>query len=172
MDFSALIEKRRSIRKYRNEPIPRDTLEALKEAVLRAPTSRNRRPWRFIFVEDTALLEKLAEAKAGTSGFLGEAALGVVVTADETVSDVWIEDCSIASTFLLLAAENLGLGACWVQMRERKNPQGIDSEEVIRKILDLPHSTRITSIIAMGLPDEKKDPHPREELLHERIEMR
>ncbi len=114
-----ILRKRRSIRKYRDKDIEPEIVELLKEAALRSPTSRNFRPWRFVFVENRGKLEALSKAKPSGSSFLAGARLGVVVCADEDESDVWIEDCSIASIILQLVGESLGLGSCWIQIRLR-----------------------------------------------------
>ena len=106
-----LLRKRRSVRKYRDEDIEAEVVELLKEAALRSPTSRNFRPWRFVFVTDRGKLAALSRAKESGSSFLAGARLGVVVCADEGESDVWIEDCSIASIILQLAGQSLGLGS-------------------------------------------------------------
>ena len=132
-----ILRKRRSIRKYMDKEIEPETIELLKEAALRAPTSRGIKPWRFVFVTDKALLEKLSKAKRSGSGFLKGASLGVVVCAYENESDVWIEDCSIASIILQLAGQSLGLGSCWIQIRNRMYSSDMSSEEYIRSIMDL-----------------------------------
>src|SRR5689334_18493035 len=108
-----LVRKRRSIRSYTKEPVENDKLKLLVETLLRAPSSRNINPWEFIVVDDREMLQKLATAKEHESTFLKGAALGIVVCADSTKSDVWVEDCSIASILVQMVAESLGLGSCW-----------------------------------------------------------
>jgi nitroreductase len=164
-----IIRKRRSIRKYKDEDIEPEIVELLKEASLRSPTSRNFRPWRFVFVEDGAKLEALSKAKSSGSSFLRGARLGVVVCADEDESDVWIEDCSIASIILQLAGQSLGLGSCWIQIRRRMHDNSDTSEEYVRGVLGLSENMRVESIIAFGYPDEEKAPVPAEDLEREKI---
>ena len=164
-----ILRKRRSIRKYRELEIDRETIELLKEAALRAPTSRGIKPWRFVFVTDKALLEKLSEAKKSGSGFLKGASLGVVVCADENESDVWIEDCSIASIILQLAGQSHGLGTCWIQIRNRMYSDDMSSEDYIRGVLDLSKNLRVESMISFGYPDEEKSPVPKEQLDYQKI---
>jgi nitroreductase len=77
--------------------------------------------WKFVVVTDTAVLEKLSTAKPHGATFLRNAALGIVICADPQISDVWIEDASIASIITHLAATSLNLGSCWIQIRERKH---------------------------------------------------
>jgi len=163
------LRKRRSVRKYKDEDIEPEVVELLKEAALRSPTSRNFRPWRFVFVEDRLKLEALSKAKPSGSSFLAGARLGVVVCADEDESDVWIEDCSIASIILQLAGQSLGLGSCWIQIRRRMHTDIETSEDYVKGILGLSEKMRVESIIAFGIPDEEKAPVPSEDLQREKI---
>jgi nitroreductase len=118
-DMLEILRKRRSIRQFKKDRIAPAQVDALKEAVLRAPSSRAIKPWKFWFVQDADLIGKLARCKEHGSAFLKAAPLAVVVCGDETVSDVWIEDCSIAAIIVHLAAVGLGLGGCWIQIRNR-----------------------------------------------------
>jgi nitroreductase len=167
--FQNIIRQRRSIRKYLPKKIEPDKIEELIEAALRAPSSRNFKPCSFIFVTESTTLAKLAHAKESGSAFLDNAALAVVVCADSARSDVWVEDASIASTYLLLAAESLDLGACWIQIRKRMHNSEMTAESYIAELLGIPDSLSVLSIIAIGYPDEQKSPHPREQLEHDKV---
>jgi nitroreductase len=145
-----LMRSRRSIRAYAGDPIPAETLALLEEAASLAPTSRDRKPCRFYTVTDKAQLAQLAKAKAAGSAFTAQAAAAIVVAADSTVSDTWIEDSSIAMTYMMLAAEALGLGCCWVQMHLRSDENGISAEENVRHILALPEQFRVVGFLALG----------------------
>ena len=169
IEMIEILRKRRSIRKYKDEDIEPEIVELLKEAALRSPTSRNFRPWSFVFVEDHETLAALSRAKPSGSSFLAGARLGVVVCADEGESDVWIEDCSIASIILQLAGQSLGLGSCWIQIRRRMHDDSMTSEEYVRSVLGLPENMRVESMIAFGYPDEEKAPVPAKELQREKI---
>jgi len=164
-----ILRNRRSIRKYKNQAIEGEKIDLLKEAVLRCPSSRGINPWRFVFITDRALLEKLSLAKKSGSGFLKGAGLGVVVCGSEDESDVWVEDCSIASIILQLVGSSLGLGSCWIQIRNRENSPGLTSEDYIKQVLGLPANLRIESMIALGYPDEEKRPVSRRELEYDKI---
>ena len=87
-----LLRRRRSIRKFRAAAVQPEKIEALKEAVLRAPSSRGRNPWEFVFVTDPALLEGISEAREHGTSFVRGASLAVVVAADPEKCDVWVED--------------------------------------------------------------------------------
>src|SRR4030042_1604382 len=106
----SLIQKRRSIRRFLPKPVDAGKIDLLIEAALRSPSSRGLNPWEFIVVTDKDLLEKLSRSKQHGSAFLQNAPLGIVVCADPEKCDVWIEDASIASIFIHLAAASLGLG--------------------------------------------------------------
>jgi nitroreductase len=164
-----IVRKRRSIRKYKDKPIEPALIEQLKEAAVRSPTSRNFRPWRFIFVTDKTKLEALSRAKPRGSSFLKGAGLGVVVCSDETESDVWIEDCSIASIILQLTGQSLGLGSCWIQIRKRMHDETQTAEEYVKEVLGLSEHIKVESIIAFGYPDEEKDPIPKAQLDYNKI---
>jgi len=165
----SLIQKRRSIRKFSDKPIEPEKIDLLLEATLRAPSSKGLNPWEFIVVIDRDLLERLSQAKEHGSAFIKNAPLGIVVCADPQKSDVWVEDASIASTFLHLAAESLGLGSCWIQIRERMHDGKKSAQEYIAETLNIPAAMQVESIIAVGYPDEKLPPHKKEELLFEKV---
>lgn len=167
--FLSLIRQRRSIRKYLKKPIESEKIDLLIEAALRAPSSRSLNPWEFIIIDQPELLEKLAKSKKHSASFLKDAPLGIVVCADPQKCDVWIEDASIASIYIQLAAESLGLGSCWIQIRERMHDAAKTAGEYIREILDIPGNLKVESIIAIGYPDEKINPRPKEELDYKKI---
>ncbi|MBN2414742.1 nitroreductase family protein [bacterium] len=148
----ALLRERQSIRSYTDKPVDPGTIDLLKEALLLSPSSRGIRPWRFVFVDDRDLLGELSRVKPHGGAFLAKAPLGVVVCGSSDESDVWIEDCSIASTILHLTAHSLGLGSCWIQIRQRKHESGVSAESVVRDLLDLPESLHVLAIIAVGYP--------------------
>jgi len=168
-DFIEQVRARRSIRKFTERTLTAEQVEILKETLLRAPSSRNLRAWEFIFVAKKTMLEKLSFCKPAGSRFLAEAALGIVVCVDETKDDVWVEDGSIASVMVQFAAQETGLGSCWIQVRNRRHTNEQTSEEYIRDLLNLPEQIRVLSIIAIGFPVENPPPVPMEKLLPDRI---
>ena len=169
--FNELIEKRRSIRRFTDQPVDQERIEKLVEAALRAPSSRGLNPWQFIFVTDREMLEQLSKAKPHGSSFLAGATLGVVVCGNPETSDVWVEDTSIASIFLHLAAESMGLGSCWIQIRKRMHSDDTASEAYVSDLLQIPAPLRVESIIAMGFPAESKPSHPPDTLQREKVHL-
>ena len=133
-----LLRTRRSIRKFTCEPIAPEQRILLEEALLRAPTSRGINPTAFVMVDDKALLKDLARAKQSGGAFLADAPLGIVICADPSLSDVWVEDCSLTAIILHLTAHSLGLGSCWIQIRKRMHTPEITAEARIRELLGIP----------------------------------
>lgn len=164
-----LLRKRRSIRKFKKKTINAAVLGCLKEACVRAPSSRGRQPWRFYFITDKKLLLKLSEAKSHGAEFLKGAPLGVLICGDETLSDVWIEDCSIAGILLQMTSLSLGLGSCWIQLRLRKREDEKTSQRYVQKLLKLPPKIKVECIIAIGYPAERKKPVPSKTLPYGKI---
>jgi nitroreductase len=154
---------------FRQQPVESEKVHALIEAALRSPSSRGRAPWEFIVVTNRQLLTTLAAAKQSGSAFLQGAPLGIVVCGSSEKSDVWIEDCAIATTLIQLTAESLGLKTCWIQIRERMHDERRTAEEFIREVLDIPASRSIATMVAVGYPDEHKPPRPHEALPYEKV---
>lgn len=165
-----LLMKRRTIRKYKTDKVPNQMQNDLIKAALLSPSSRKANPWEFVLVNDEFYLEQLSSAKKGAA-FLKSAPLGIVVLADESKSDVWIEDTSIALIIIQLAAEAMGLGSCWIQIRDRMYNETQTSEDYIRGVLDIPENYRVEAIISIGFPDEEKAPHSEEDLQFEKVHL-
>lgn len=164
-----LLRTRRSIRKYTPEKIAPEIINTLVEAALRSPSSRGNNPWEFILVDDPEMLGELSRAKPNGSGFLKDAPLAIVVCADSTQSDVWIEDCSIAAIIIQLTAASLELGSCWSQIRSRPHDNEKTAEKYIQELLGLPEQMKVECILAVGHPAEIKQPVPVEKLQYEKI---
>ena len=164
-----LLQKRRSVRQFEDRAIDPGKIAMLKEAALRSPSSRNLEPWSFVFVDDKPLLTAMSKAKPHGAAFLKGAALGIVVCGDESVSDVWVEDCSIASILIQLAAQSLGLGSCWIQLRQRQHTDGVSSEAYVRSLLGIPDLLKVESVLAVGYPAEHPKPVERAALKDDRI---
>ncbi|MGD9332970.1 MAG: nitroreductase family protein [Desulfobacterales bacterium] len=167
--FADLIRNRRSIRRFKDRPVAPEKIDLLLEAALRAPSSRGFNPWEFVVVDDAALLQKLARCKPHGARFLARAPLGIVVCADPARSDVWIEDCSIAVTYIQLMATALDLGSCWIQIRQREQENGDPARDAVTRHLGLPRRLEVEAIVAIGDPDESKSGHAHETLLYERV---
>jgi nitroreductase len=159
-----LLRARRSIRSYTGQSVDKGSIELLIEAALRAPSSRNHQPWSFVVVDDRQLLEKLSLAKENGSAFLKKAPLGIVVCGDPAKSDVWVEDCAIAALLIQLEAQSLGLGSCWIQIRERRHDAGSTAQSYLQKALGIPEEIMVACIISIGHPAEERTPVPAADL--------
>ena len=135
--FATLIKSRRSTRKFTNQLLNPEQVEMILKAALMAPASKRKNPWQFVVVEDKEMLAKLSVCKPAGAAFLKDCALAVVVLANVMESDVWVEDASIASIYMQLQAEDLGLGSCWCQIRNRQMEDDTDAAQYVRGLLDV-----------------------------------
>ena len=170
-NFSELIKKRRSMRKFTDKELTQDEVVTLLKAALMSPTSKRSNAWQFVVVDDKETLKTLAHCKEHGAAFLADAALAIVVTADPLASDVWIEDASVASIMIQLQAEDMGLGSCWIQVRERFAADGMVSDEFVHGVLDLPLQLQTLSIIAIGHKGMERKPFDEEHLQWEKIHI-
>ncbi|AIF68745.1 NAD(P)H oxidase [Palaeococcus pacificus DY20341] len=168
MEFFDVVKKRRSIRKFQEKEVPREYIEKILEAAFYSPSSRNRRPWHFVVVDDRALIKALAKTRPALR-FLETAPLAIVVCGDESISSAWVFDASIAAEHIQLAAAALGLGACWGHVLDRAHNEKKSAEEYIRELLGIPEHIRILCVIGIGYPAEKKEEHKKDEVMRDRI---
>ncbi len=168
MNLEELLRKRRSIRKYTKDEIDTDTLQKILQAGLLAPSSRNKKPCQFYVIQDKSILKSLSMIKP-SGAFICDANAAIIVMADSSLSDVWIEDCSIAMSYMQLMATALDVGSCWVQMRKRTNALGKDAEEVVKEIVGAPNTYHIVGILSLGLPGQTLPPHTIDEFDESKI---
>lgn len=158
MDVFEVIKGRRSIRSYKKQDIPEDTVRKLVEAAIMAPSAGNVQPYKFVIVNSEKGRQQLSRA-AFNQRILLEAPVAIVVCADEKEASkkygdrgkklYCIQDTAAAIQNLLLAAYSLGLGTCWI---------GAFNEDDARKVVNAPKEMRPLAIIAIGYPNEM--PHP------------
>ncbi|WP_094607402.1 Bifunctional F420 biosynthesis protein FbiB [Sporomusa silvacetica DSM 10669] len=149
-----LLKTRRSTRKYKDLQVEKADLDKMLKAALLAPSGKNIMPLEFVVIEDKETLLKLETCKHPGAVALKTAPLAIVVIGDTEKSDTWIEDASIASILIQLQAEALDLGSCWIQSSKRKSQTGENSEDAVRKILDIPANYGVLNIITVGHKDE------------------
>lgn len=164
-----LLKKRRSIRKYEDKAIEEDKVCKIMQAALLSPSSRGKNPWEFIVVRNKEKLIELSRSRQTGSAFIKDAAMAVVVLADETITDVWVEDASIASILIQLEAHSLGLGTCWIQIRNRMHDEKTSAVDYIKKILIIPEKFQVEAIISIGYPAEFKKQRSEDELIHDKV---
>jgi len=157
-DMLEIFYNRRSTRKFLNRKVEDDKVKKLLSAALLAPSSKGGRPWEFIWVDDPELLEILSKSKPHGATLLKHAPLAIIIAGDKTKSDVWIEDCAIASVFIQLEAEALGLGSCWVQVNRRFYNDDITSNEYIHEHFNIPENLIVLSVVGIGYKAMKQPP--------------
>lgn len=153
-----LTRKRRSVRRYGEKHIDNAVIDEIMKVALTAPTSFGHKPVEYVIVRDKDMIRKIGACKQmGGSQINGADAVIVVMvkTADKRSAEFWIEDGAIASAYILLAAEQYDLGACWVHIRNRMG-QRKTSDEEIRTLLNVPDAYTILNLIAIGEKGENK----------------
>ncbi len=170
-NFLELLKSRRSCRRFTGEPVEQEAVADIMRAALMAPSGHRINPWEFILVEDRSMLKSLSVSKAAGAQLLEGAAMAVVVVADTDKSDVWIEDCSIATILMQLAAEERGLGSCWVQIRLRKDAEGGSAEENVKLLLGLPEHYAVLSIVAVGHKERDSKPFDEDKMQWEKVHI-
>lgn len=170
-DFHSLLVNRRSIRKFTAEHLSGDDVQRIMEAALLSPTSKNKHAWQFVLVENKEMLIQLSNCKPHGADFVADANLAVVVLGNPLESDVWVEDASIAAINMQLQAEELGIGSCWVQVREREYAEGISSGDYINELLQIPMPLQALCIIAFGKKEKPRAPNNVEDLHWEKVHV-
>lgn len=166
-----LLINRRSIRRYNPDTLNPDDVRLILEAALLSPSSKSSRAWQLVVVEDRDTLERMSHCKAAGSAPIAKAPLAVVVAMDCTKDDAWIEDASVASTLMMLQAADLGIGSCWIEIRDRYQADGTPAQEVIQELLGIPETMPIVSVITFGYKDEERKPQDIEKLRWENVHL-
>lgn len=152
------IMTRTSVRKYKDQPVEKEKIEAMLRAGMAAPTAMNAQPWHFVVVSEKEGLGALAAANP-RAGMLKTAPLAIVVCGDMTKAregkgrEFWIQDCSAATENILLAAHAQGLGAVWTAlypMEERMKP--------LCEALELADTLVPLCTVVIGYPAEQPTP--------------
>lgn len=169
MAFIDLVKQRRSIRKYEAKPVEEEKLQSIVKAALMAPSSKRCQPWYFVVVDDAETIAKLSVSREMGSKFLEGAPAAIVVLADASLSDVWTEDASIAAAYMQLQAEDLGLGTCWVQVRNRKKDEALSTEAYIKELVNAPENLSVECILGVGYKGEEKNPFDESRLKLDRL---
>ena len=140
--------KRRSIRKYKSDPIPEEHLKLILEAARRAPTGANRQNWRMVVVTEPDLRKKTAEA-CNRQMWVGDAA---VILCLVTIPGEGKVNGSIVLDHAILAATSLGYGTCWI---------GAYDEAKVKEVLGIPEDHGIICLAPVGVPADQPAARPR-----------
>ena len=155
MDALDIFKDRISVREYSDRPVEKETLEKIVDAGRLAATARNEQPWEFVVATGKDKIRELA-AITDHGKFMSGAAASIAVFCKDT--KYYLEDGSAATENILLAAAALGLGACWIAGDKKHYAPAI------AKTLDVPESYKLISIISLGYPKEKPQPHQKRAL--------
>ena len=155
MEAMEAILGRRSIRRYTNQAVGEEVMERLLRAGMAAPSANNEQPWHFVVIRERGILETVCDFHPYAQ-MLKEAPAAVCVCGDLDLEKTpglgyWILDCAAATENILLAAQALGLGACWLGIHPRA-----ERKEGLRRLLELPQHVAPFSLIALGYPAEQK----------------
>ena len=168
-DFIDLVKRRRSIRRYKPDPIPRAMMESCVEAARHAPSASNTQGWRFFIVEGQMKDRLVREALGGVvvpNRWALTAPVVVALAMKRSVVthrigakikdiDYHLVDAGIAGEHFVLRAAELGLGTCWI---------GWFNKRAVRTVLDIPAAWDVPALITVGYPDEKPKPKERRTL--------
>lgn len=167
--FLQLALQRRSIRKYEPREVEQEKVDTILKAALASPSSKHLNPWEFVVVQDHKVLSALADCRTYGSQLLKETPLGIVVCVDASGTDTWQCDGAIAALNMLLCAEDLGLGGCWVHIHNRGTKENIEAEALARQLLNIPEHLSVLCIVSIGYKgEEKKNINP-DKLQYEKI---
>jgi len=156
MEFDEIIRTRRSIRRFKPEPIDRQILLLLLESARCAPSAANKQPIEYIIVDEQKVIEQLFE-QLSWAGYVQPrrnpapesrpaAYIVVLINSKRALGDFGKVDAAAAIENIILTAWCKGIGSCWLGAIQRDN---------IREILTVPEAFQIDSVVALGYPDEK-----------------
>ncbi len=167
-----LTRRRRSVRRYGNAEIDEQIIDEIMKIALTAPTAFGNKDVSFVVVRDKNLIRAIGECKTYGGYQINGADTVIVVmvkTSNPRNAEFWIEDGAIASTYLLLAAEQYGLGCCWVHIRNRNGKEKTSDEE-IRKLLNISNDYTVLNLVALGEKGEIKKAYTEKDLDYTKIE--
>ena len=157
MDALEAIRKRRSVREYTGDAIPRKDIEKIVDSGRLAATGNNKQPWDFVVITNRDMIEKLKVA----SQWMENAGAIIAVVLDPS-SRWWIEDGAAAVENMLIASTALGYGSCWLE------GYTLPREEDFKRLLNVPEGKRLLTLVPIGVPVEwpTVEKRPLEEVIH------
>lgn len=149
MEVFEALQTRRSIRKYKNLPVEKEKMDKILEAARISPSSSNKQQWKFVVVDDKKMIADFV-AVAGSQAFVGESAAILAVCAPRTGTMTCGQprntvDASIAASYIMIEAHELGLGTCWL---------GNFQQQPAKDMLGVPEDWDVVVLLTLGYPDE------------------
>lgn len=157
MEAIEAILKRRSVRRYKPDPIPEEHLRRILECGRQSPSAGNRQPWHFVVTKDPELKGQLARACNGQTwmadAYIILTGVGLPEVSRGSTGRLWYQvDVAIAMQDMILAATALGYGTCWI---------GAFDEEEVKRVLEIPEELAVVALTPIGVPAESPSPRPR-----------
>lgn len=146
MEGIKLLKSRRSVRDFKEQKVEKEKLEKIVETARYAPTANNVQPWQFVIVTDEDKIERLENYIDQDKKFPA----CIAVFAKDVKHH--LEDGANTTTYILLAAKELGLGTCWI------GSYGKPYSSAVKELLNVPENYKLISMVTVGYPDE--NPHP------------
>lgn len=169
MEFTQVIKKRREITSFLEEKIPKEVMKELLNQACLAPTGNNLPSREFIVVTNREKLDLLYHSTPYMK-WLKEAQAAIIVTGRPEISKYWLQDASIACSYIWLSAVNEGLGCAFGAVFNMEDEvESEQREEYVRKTLHIPADRRVVAVLGLGYQREapsKKDSTPKNELVH------
>ena len=153
-----IIKKRRSIRKFTEQPVQKDDLLTILDAAMRAPSARNQQPWEFLVIDDKSIIQKVAEVGENAAPAKNATAI-ILACADQSkvlTPGYWEQDLGACVQNMLLKITDLELGGVWLGIHPRENRVNF-----LRELFLLPDNITPFALIAIGYPAEEKEPSNR-----------
>ena len=172
MDLLEIMRSRRSVRRYTDEKISDADLKQIVTAALLAPSGHSKYPCEFIVVKNRELLDKMSRCRKAVAKMLTEASAAIVVVADKDKSDTFVEDSCVAMMNMELLATSLGIGNCWIQVRNREAEDDSSSEEFLRGLLNFPENFACQAILSLGYPARPPKARELDKLNFDKISFR
>lgn len=158
MEFKELIAARHSVRRFTDKAVDRALIDEIIEDAMTAPSSKNSRSTGYMVIDDKSTLEAISEMRSSGSAFVAGAPAAIVVLGDADKTDLWVDNASISTTYLMLAAVDRGLGSCWVHVNGRPRSKTDASmgtaEDYLRELLGIKDNMRVLCVLALGYEAE------------------
>ena len=144
-----VINKRRSVRQYKNQPIEQEKIEAMLKAAMQAPSARNQQPWQFLVIQDKDNLHKLSHISKNAQMVrqAGVAFVLLIDTQNLRIPEMAPVDLAAATENLLLKATDLGLGSVWIGVYGREGRPNL-----VKEVCSIPKHLEPFSIVSVGYP--------------------
>ena len=148
-DALELLKTRRSIRKYRDQPVEDEKIQKCLEAARWAPSASNRQPWEFLIVKDEKIRRELSQIHPYAKFVAESPVVFIPLTNPEVHAKYHMSDAALAALQYMIEAHSLGLGTCWAGVI------GVSFEKDIKEMLDIPNHLNVLGLVATGYPDEE-----------------